>query len=81
MPTERQLANLRPPIRRGEVLNPQGRNQWSNRAEFRALVRLLNEGPREAVDPVLEKIAQLVVAGVMDGDRRLVLELARYLLR
>ncbi len=30
MPTERQLANLRPPIRPGEVvLNPKGRNQSS----------------------------------------------------
>ena len=37
MPTERQLANLRPPIRPGEVLNPKGRNQsgrvtWPSRS-------------------------------------------------
>ena len=45
MPTAKQLANLRPPIRRGEVLNPDGRNQWSDRAEFRGVARALAEAP------------------------------------
>ena len=35
MPTESQLANLRPPIRPGEVRNPTGRNQWSGNRERR----------------------------------------------
>ena len=81
MPTERQLANLRPPIRPGEVLNPHGCNQWSRRADFRVMVRVLNETPPEVVDPVLKKLAELVVQGSLDGDRRLTLALFRYILR
>jgi hypothetical protein len=68
MQTESQLANLRPPIRPGEVLNPKGRNQWSDRAEFRAIVRTLNEAPPEVADPLMEKLAELIVRGAIEGN-------------
>ena len=81
MQTERQLANLRPPIRPGEVLNPKGRNQWSDRAEFRGLARALAEAPAELADPLAEKLANLIVEGAMDGDKALLLELCRWIWR
>ena len=81
MPTERQLANLRPPIRPGEVLNPKGRNQWSDRTEFRAVARALVEVPPEVAEPLAEKLADLIVKGAMDGDQALLLELTRWIFR
>ena len=76
---QRQLANLRPTIRPGEVLNPKGRNQWSQRVEFEVIVRTLNEAPPEAGQPIRSKGRSLNCA--IDGDKRLVLELFRCLAR
>ena len=80
MPTEIQLANLRPPIRPGEVLNPKGRNQWSDRAEVQAISRTLVEAPPEVAGPLMEKLADLVVGGAIDrGNEKLLVELLRRL--
>jgi len=38
MATEQQLANLRPPIKPGEVRNPQGHNQYTYRRNFEKAV-------------------------------------------
>ena len=81
MPTARQLANLRPPIRPGEVLNPKGRNQWSDRAEFRAVARALAEAPPEVAEPLVEKLADLIVKGAMDGNQAVLVELIRWMWR
>ena len=79
MPTSRQLANLRPPIRPGEVLNPKGRNQWTDRTEFRAVARALAEAPPEVAEALAEKLAKLVVEGAMDGNEAVLVELIRWM--
>jgi hypothetical protein len=72
VPTERQLANLRPPIRRGEVLNPEGRNQWTQRrAAFDAIVDVLREAPPELAEPLRERLVEAVIEGALDGSIRL----------
>ena len=81
MPTDRQLANLRPPICPGEVLNPKGRNQWSDRTEFRAVARALVEAPPKLADPLVEKLATLIVKGAMDENQALLVELVRWMWR
>ena len=43
MPSQRQMANLRP-IKRGEVKNPSGRNQYSYRQDFEEAIGRLAAG-------------------------------------
>ena len=43
MPNAKQLENLKP-IRRGEVRNPSGRNQYSYRRDFQAAIQRLADG-------------------------------------
>jgi hypothetical protein len=58
MPTPKQKANLKP-IRRGEVRNPSGRNQYSYRRDFEAAIGQLAAGrydghPQACTDQELE---------------------------
>ncbi len=79
MPTVHQLANLRPPIRPGEVRNPEGRNQWSDdrerRAAFRAVVHAIDAAPEEASAALMEKLARLILDGALDRNHALMIRL------
>ena len=75
MPNAKQLANLRPPIQRGEVRNPDGRNQYSRdrelRQQFRAICRAIDESSEAVSDALCEELARLVAAGALQNWRLL----------
>ncbi len=74
MPTERSLANLCPPVRRGERgRNPKGRNQYTAdrelRQEYRAICRAIDEAPGPVADAIYEQLLNALAARLMERGR------------
>ena len=73
------LANLRPG-RKGEIRNPEGRNQWTGdrerRERFRAACRALNSCQSEELEQqLIEALALQVIQGALSRDTRLLVQI------